>query len=92
MSRYDAGAKKYIDSRGWKYKVMGSAFGRGYKARYQKPPNTGPTGWQCVWSLPWRNTREEAQTDLDKLAAFYRWKEWDSEARVIFRPPKAPLV
>ena len=30
-------AKKYIDARGWKYKVMGGIGENTYKARYQKP-------------------------------------------------------
>lgn len=84
--------KKYFDGAGWRYQVMGSTCTTRYKARCQKPPDRGPDGWRCIWSLPWRSTREEAQADLDQLAAAYGWKEWKSDERIIFRPKKTPLV
>ena len=40
-------AKKYIDKRGWKYKVMGGIGGTAYKTRYQKPDTHGErSGWR----------------------------------------------
>lgn len=67
-------AKKYIDGRGWKYKVMlGRAF---FKVHYQKADKTGPDGWKCVRNLPWSFTPEGAQEVLDNLAREKGWKEW----------------
>lgn len=68
--------KKYIDSRGWKYQVMPGLGESNYKARYQKPDKNGSDGWHCVRALPWRNTKDEAQADLDRLAKEKGWKEW----------------
>lgn len=62
--------KTYVDDRGWMYRVM-SGIGEGaYKARYCKPDKAG---WHGVQALPWRTTREEAQRDLDALAAKKGW-------------------
>ena len=68
----------YIDQRGWKYKVM-RGLGNTYKARYQKPDKHGSDGWHCVRSLPWRETAEEAQHDLDQYAAAKGWTEMGME-------------
>lgn len=63
--------RKYIDERGWKYQVMsGLGTPPPYKARYQKP---GSANWRCVAALPWRLTAENAQSDLDQLAAKKGW-------------------
>lgn len=70
-------ARKYIDTRGWKYKVMSGIGDKSYKARYQKPENHGDIGWKGCSSVPWRETFEEAQADLDRLAAARGWSEWD---------------
>lgn len=70
-------SKKYIDSRGWKYQVMGSIGGNTFRARYQKPDHHGDVGWKGLASVPWRGSREEAQTDLDQLAKKKGWKEWN---------------
>ena len=72
--------KKYIDKRGWKYQVMGgiSAYtGAGFKARYQKPDRSGASGWKGVRQLPWRQTFEEAQADLDRMASEKGWRKWE---------------
>lgn len=67
---------QYIDSRGWKYKVM-SGLGEGaFKARYQRPDKQGDTGWKGLAAFPWRKTFAEAQEDLDRHAAARGWKEW----------------
>ena len=68
--------KKYIDSRGWKYQVMRGLGESNYKARYQKPEKRGDIGWKGLASVPWRKSFEEAQADLDQLAAKKSWKEW----------------
>lgn len=67
--------KKYIDPRGWKYQVM-QGLSDAYKTRYQKPEKSGMNGWHGVKTLPWRNTPEEAQADLDRLAKKKGWLEW----------------
>lgn len=68
--------KNYIDSRGWKYQVMSDIGPNTFKARYQKPDKHGPDGWKRLATVPWRSTYEEAQADLDRLAAAKGWKEW----------------
>ncbi len=65
----------YIDSRGWKYRVM-RGIGESYKARYQRPERRGDAGWRGVAALPWRNNVRDAQADLDALAEKKGWKEW----------------
>lgn len=71
--------KKYTDSRGWKYQVMAGIAMDTYKARYQKDEKHGGTGWHCIRTLPWRNTMDEAQADLDQLAEKKGWGTWSSE-------------
>lgn len=71
------GAKKYIDSRGWKYQVMSGLGESNYKARYQKPEKHGDYGWKGLTSVPWRKTFEEAQADLDQLAEKKGWQIWN---------------
>ena len=61
----------YVDQRGWRYRVMCGIGGDTFKGRYQKP---GKTGWKCMANLPWKNSFEEAQTDLDNYARKKGWK------------------
>ena len=68
--------KKYIDSRGRKYRVMSGLGENCFKARYQRPEKQGDVGWKGLAAVPWRQTREEAQADLDQLAAKRGWREW----------------
>lgn len=68
--------KAYVDDRGWKYKVMGG-IGQNFKARYQRPEKSGGEGWKGLAAVPWRNTFEEAQADLDRVAKEKGWKEAD---------------
>lgn len=70
-------AKKYIDSRGWKYQVMPGLGENNFKARYQLAEKHGGVGWKGLSSVPWRGSREEAQTDLDQLAEKKGWEEWN---------------
>ena len=69
--------KKYIDSRGWKYQVMPGLGENTFKARHQRPEKQGDVGWKGVAAVPWRGSREEAQTDLDQLAEKKGWAEWN---------------
>lgn len=71
--------KSYIDNRGWKYKVVGGIGGDSFKARYQKPEKTGSAGWKGLASVPWRDTFDNAQADLNKLAQQKGWAEWDAD-------------
>lgn len=71
-------SKKYIDASGRKYQVMsGIGSDPAFKARYQKPEKHGDMGWKGLATVPWRGSREEAQTDLDRLAAEKGWLEWN---------------
>lgn len=69
--------KKYIDSRGRKYKVMSGLGDNAFKARYQRPEKQGDVGWKGLAAVPWRSTREEAQADLDQLAQKKGWRVWN---------------
>lgn len=69
--------KAYIDSRGWKYKVMSGLGENSYKARYQKPEKHGDYGWKGCAMVPWRKSFDEAQADLNRLAQEKGWKEWE---------------
>ena len=55
--------------------MMGGITADSFKARYQKPEHQGSTGWKGLAAVPWRETREEAQADLDALAARKGWQE-----------------
>lgn len=68
--------KQYRDSRGWRYQVMAGIGGYAFKGRYLKP---GALSWKCMTQLPWRNTKKEAQADLDAYAAQKGWEEVESE-------------
>lgn len=69
---------KYIDTRGWKYKVMSGIGYDRYKARYQKPDkDSSVSGWKGVAAVPWRTTFAEAQADLDRLAKERGWSVWN---------------
>lgn len=70
-------ATVYADGRGWTYKVLSGIGDNAFKARYFKPdPKTGcPHGaGKGVARLLWRATFEEAQHDLDDLAAQKAWR------------------
>lgn len=58
--------KVYCDKRGWLYKVMPGIGGDCWKARYCK---IRQNSWHAVTILPWRDTPEQAQADLDQWAA-----------------------
>lgn len=67
--------RAYQDSRGWRYRVMGGIIDNRFKARYQRPEKRGDVGWKGLAAVPWRETREEAQADLDALAERKGWQE-----------------
>ena len=73
----DQTGTKYIDARGWKYKVMSGIGSDRFKARYQKPDKDGSvSGWKGVAAVPWRAAFAEAQADLDRLAKERGWEVW----------------
>lgn len=59
----------YIDERGWVFKVMSGLGSNCYKARYNKKGADEKFGWKCAAALPWRDSFEAAQADLDEYAA-----------------------
>lgn len=61
----------YEDERGWRYRVFPGIGRNTYKARYLTP---GMASWKCVARLPWRDSIEEAQEDLDQLAKKKGWR------------------
>ena len=67
-------AKVYEDHRGWRYKVM-QGLSNTFKARYHKPDRAPNVGWKGVSALPWRESAEEAQADLDKWAKLKLMRE-----------------
>lgn len=56
----------------WKYKVMSDIGENAYKGRYQKP---GMISWKCMNNLEWRETFDEAQSDLNTMAKTKEWEE-----------------
>jgi len=47
-----------------------------WKARYQKPEKQGTTdGWKGLGAVPWRETFDQAQADLNAYAKKKRWAE-----------------
>lgn len=70
-NRIEVSEMEYIDSRGWRYRVM-RGLGTEYKARYKRPDKGG---WHCVARLPWRETEEEAEKDLTIYAANHNMRE-----------------
>ena len=63
----------YEDELGRCYLVPDFPLGkRGFKAHYYEPHRAG--GFRCR-NVPWRKSWEEAQADLDELAAKRGWKE-----------------
>lgn len=61
---------QFVDERGWKYKVMSGIGSDRFKARYQKP---GANGWKGLAAVPWRETFDAAQRDLNVLADLKGW-------------------
>ncbi len=70
--------KKYIDKRGWKYQVMSGLSDNSFKARYPRPEKQGNVGRKGLAAGPWRQTREDAQADIDQLAEKKGWSKWNS--------------
>jgi len=57
----------YIDQRGWTYRVM-PGVGHCFKARLRRQGPYIKSKWRCLAALPWRETREEAEADLQEYA------------------------
>ncbi|NSW92763.1 MAG: hypothetical protein HPY74_19335 [Firmicutes bacterium] len=54
---------------------MAGIGGNAFKARYQKPDKHGASGWHCLRAVPWKDSFDEAQSDLNALAKEKGWKE-----------------
>lgn len=64
--------KEYIAPSGWKYKVMAGIGGDTFKARYNK---IGKSSWKGMTQLPWRDSFDAAQADLNRIAKERGWSE-----------------
>ena len=62
----------YIDSRGWRYKVMAGLGHDTFKARYRKPEKNG---YHCCRQFEWRSSFRAAQDDLDAYAMEHGWQK-----------------
>ena len=67
--------KSYIDERGWKYRVMSGIGGDMFKARYQKADAHGSACWKGLAAVPWRDSFDQAQVDLNAYAKQKGWSE-----------------
>lgn len=59
----------YRDKEGSLYKIMPGIGADTYKGRKSKIGQAGGYGWKCMASLPWRDSMEDAETDLAEYAA-----------------------
>jgi len=66
--------KTYIDNRNWLYKVMPGIGMNSFKARYKKP---NINAWKCMHNLLWRESFDEAQSDLNAMAKMKKWSEFN---------------
>lgn len=64
--------KAYKDRRGWIYAVLPGIGENTFKARYKKP---GGDTWKGVAKLSWRDSFDQAQSDLNGLAKKEGWGE-----------------
>lgn len=64
--------KKYIDDKGQRYFVRSGIGGDTFKAFFLKPGKTSPHGLKMV---PWQDSFDKAQADLNKYAEKKAWKE-----------------
>lgn len=62
----------YIDSRGWRYKVMANLGGDMFKPFYHSLINNG---YHPCRNFDWRSRFADAQADLDAYAAAHGWKK-----------------
>lgn len=65
---------RYVDDRGWTYFVRPGIGGDCFKTFYKKPDKTPWPKERAYRNLPWRDTPEAAQRDLDALAYAKGWK------------------
>lgn len=62
----------WMDSRGWKYKVMGDLTGT-FKGHYQNNKQNGDIGWKSMKQMKRKETFDQAQEDLNQYAKKKRW-------------------
>ena len=63
----------WTDDRGWKYRVMSGIGENRFKGRYQDNKHSGHAGWKGMRQLPWQESFDEAQEDLNRLAISKKW-------------------
>ncbi|MDO5116855.1 MAG: hypothetical protein Q4D58_12300 [Synergistaceae bacterium] len=68
--------KIYEDDRGFRYRVEAGIGGQVFKARFIKP---GKTTGHCVRMLPWRDSFDAAQKDLNLYAERKGMREVSNE-------------
>ncbi|WP_371380856.1 hypothetical protein [Sporomusa aerivorans] len=69
--------KAYKDNRGWEYFVQAGIGGDTYKTFYRKPGKAGKglIRGKCWRPVPWRDSFDEAQIDLNIEAEKRGWEE-----------------
>ena len=67
--------KRYIDSRGWKYKARAGLGENAFSVFYQKPEKQGELGWKSVKTVKWFEYFDGAQSALNELAKRKGWDE-----------------
>lgn len=67
--------KTYIDSKGCKYKVIPENGADRFKAKYQVVEHSDNARWKWVRQLNWKNSFDEAQADLNRLAKDKKWRQ-----------------
>lgn len=60
----------YIDSRGWRYLVVGGNYG--FKPFYRKPDKTE---YHPCRQFDWRSSFYESKIDLNEYAAAHGWEK-----------------
>jgi len=64
--------KSYEDERGWQYFVRSGIGSENFKIFYLKPGKNGGHGYR---GTPWRDSFDEAQSDLNTVAEKKHWIE-----------------
>jgi len=52
-----------------------------YSVHYRATTNNETVYNEVVKNLPWRDTRQEAQADLDKVAREHNWQHYEVESK-----------
>lgn len=66
--------KTFIDNRGWMYKVGSRIGSDAFKAKYKKPDKAS---WKCHGQVPWQDSFDKAQEDLNAYANKKGWMVYE---------------